>query len=89
MIDPIRQKLSELSPLQIDNLFIKLFDTPDGQLVLARIKEIGYIHQTTAFVSGGGVLTQTDMNVREGMRIMALQIDKLASQPYQKEDPNV
>lgn len=82
-MNSVRRKLSELNRLQIDNLYRKLFDNSDGELVLEDIKDSAYCYQTTAQLPVGNL--DIDMKIREGMRLLALLIESRATQPYKPE----
>ncbi len=84
-MNAVRRKLSELTPIQKDQLYRQVFDSPDGQLLIEDIKESGYVYQSTAAPQPDPNL-QINMNIREGMKTLALLIESKATKPYQPQE---
>lgn len=85
-MEAILRKLSQLSQVEIESLYRQVFETTHGQIVLEHIKKRGWVYQTTTAGFSGNPSSrmpdQIEMNVREGMRILALAIESDSQQPY-------
>jgi hypothetical protein len=73
LIDRLRDRI------HLHAAYIRVFDTPDGKLVLRHIMEQGFVLKTT-FVAGDP--HETSLN--EGSRRLALSILKFANQDHNK-----
>ena len=78
----VNEKLQEMNPVDVSNIYKRIFDTPDGKLMLedlrnrCYVKVSSYHHQTNS----------NDVLFNEGMRAVVLHIESQINFTPEAED---
>lgn len=74
-------KLEKMSTRDIDQMYLRVFSTPDGEMVMQDIANRSFVQDTTMSVD----IEQQDAVYNEGMRAMWLSIQSRIQQAVQPE----